>query len=259
MFENNEQLLTPNVLKMLKQLEQLFSKFGIDYFIVGAFARDLHFENYNDKTILRKTSDIDIAICLSDESQFRLIVKALEETGDFKQNEKEPIKLEYKHGIEVDLLPFGGIENEHRETKLINPKVFIINVPGFAEAAAFTVEIKSDEITLNTCSIEGLILLKLISWDDRNQRTQDLTDIDNIIDACENWLIDEIFETQYDLFDKYDVEDLKFYLKMITAHVVGRKMKLVLANSKELYERVINILSKKENPRWVALMNGLQE
>ena len=214
MSENNEQLLTPSVLKMLKQLEQEFSKFGIDYFIVGAFARDLHFENHNDKTILRKTSDIDIAICLSDESQFQLIVKALEETGDFKQN---------------------------------------------AEAAAFTVEIKSDEITLNTCSIEGLILLKLISWDDRKQRTQDLTDIDNIIDACENWLIDEIFETQYDLFDKYDVEDLKFYLKMITAHVVGRKMKLVLANSKELFERVINILSKKENPRWVAMKNGLKE
>ena len=54
-------------------------------------------------------------------------------------------------------------------------------------------------------------------------------------------------------------EDLKFYLKMITAHCVGRKMKLVLANSKELFERVIYILNKKENPRWVALMNGLKE
>ena len=56
MSENNEQLLTPSVLKMLKQLEQEFSKFGIDYFIVGAFARDLHFENHNDKTILLTSS-----------------------------------------------------------------------------------------------------------------------------------------------------------------------------------------------------------
>lgn len=259
MFESTEQLLTPNVLQMLRQLVKVFSKFGIDYFIVGAFARDLHFEKYDDNTILRKTSDIDIAICLNDESQFQSIVEALITTGDFKQNEKEPIKIEYKHGIEIDLIPFGEIENDHREIKLSNPKVFVINVPGFMEAAAFTVEIKSAEIILNICSIEGLILLKLISWDDRKQRTQDLTDIDNIIDACENWLIDEIFDTHYDLFDKYDEEDVKFYMKMITAHIVGRKMKLVLANSPELFERVINILIKKENPRWIALKNGLQE
>ena len=49
---------------MLQQVEQVFKQFGIDYFMAGAFARDLHFENKESKKPIRRTDDVDIAICM---------------------------------------------------------------------------------------------------------------------------------------------------------------------------------------------------
>lgn len=259
MSDNSEELLNPIVLELLQQMKQVFQQFGIDYFMAGAFARDLHFENREDKTKLRKTNDIDIAVCVNHEEHFHELITALEKTGDFSQSQTKPIKLRHKMGIEVDLIPFGEIENELRETKLSKPKVFVINTPGFAEAAAFAVEIKSGGITLKTCPIEGLIMLKLISWDENNGRVHDLTDIDHIIDAAQDWFSDEIFEIHFDLLEKYDVNDLHFYMKRVTAHVIGREMNKLLKGSPDLKALVISILGKRENPRWAAMKNGLSE
>ena len=88
---------------------------------------------------------------------------ALVATGSFMRDEKEIIKLHYRLGIEVDLIPFGEIEDEKRDVKLTKPKAFTLQMPSFAEASAFTEIIKSGHLTLRTCPIEGLIMLKLIS------------------------------------------------------------------------------------------------
>jgi hypothetical protein len=59
--------------------------------------------------------------------------------------------------------------------------------------------------------------------------------------------------------EKYDTNDLHFYMPKISAHIIGSKIKPLLAGSPELLERVITILKKKQNPRWEALLNGLKE
>jgi predicted nucleotidyltransferase len=132
-------------------------------------------------------------------------------------------------------------------------------MPGFAEAAAFTEEIKSGDLILKTCPIEGLVMLKLISWDDRPHRTHDLTDIDNIIDAYFDWNSDEVFEIHHDIFNSYEDAEEAMWEKVISAHIICRKMKPLLVASPELFERVNTILKKKQNPRWEALIKGLNE
>jgi predicted nucleotidyltransferase len=130
-------------------------------------------------------------------------------------------------------------------------------MPGFLETFPFVETIKSGELSLKTCPIEGLVMLKLISHNDRPQRTHDLTDIDNIIDEYFDWNIDEIYSRHNDLFDKYDTNDLKFYMPKIGAHIIGRKMKPLLIESIMLRQRVIGILEKSLNPRLESLLKGL--
>ena len=125
--------------------------------------------------------------------------------------------------MEVDLIPFGEIESEAREVRLTMPKAFALQMPGFFEAFAFIEPIEFGNLILNTCPLEGIITLKLISHDDRPERTHDLTDIDNIIDGYFDWNSEEIFSEHHDLFEVYDVEDLEHYQPMVAVHVNGRK------------------------------------
>lgn len=259
MSEQNEIILDPNIISLLTEMETVFSKFGIDYYFAGAFARDIQFQTKQGKSNFRKTDDVDLAVCISHEDRYNEVMEALEATGSFERDKKEIIKLHYRLGIEVDLIPFGEIENNKREVKLTKPIVFTLQMPGFAESAAFTEEITSGKLKLKTCPIEGLIMLKLISWDDKPERTHDLTDIDNIIDAYFDWNSDEVYEYHNDILNTYDDVEPAMWQKVISAHIIGRKMKPLLAGSPELFKRVNKILRMKPNPRWEALQKGLNE
>ena len=101
------------------------------------------------------------------EGQFYAIKEALLQTGVFTAHETEAIKLFYKQAIEFDLMPFGEIENENRKIRIYKPQLFVMDVPGFKEVFPSAEEIEiSNSSRLKVCSLEGLVLLKLIAYDD---------------------------------------------------------------------------------------------
>lgn len=257
MSEEKEIQLSPNVIEMLHEMENVFNKFGVEYYLVGAFARDVQFQTKNPESFIRKTNDIDLAISISNENGYNAIIDALVATSSFTRDEKEIIKLHYKLGIEVDLIPFGKIEDQNREVKLKKPKAFTLQMPGFAEAFPFIEIIKLGDLAINTCPIDGLVMLKLISWDDRPHRTKDIDDIEKIIKAYFDWNTDEIYETYFDVMEIYDTNDVYFYLPKVSAHIIGRKMKRLLETSPDLKNRIINILGKREDPLWESIKMGL--
>jgi predicted nucleotidyltransferase len=110
MSEQNEIILDPNTITMLTEMEAVFSKFDIDYYLAGAFARDIQFQTKQPDSNFRKTDDVDLAVCISHEDRYNEVMDALVETGSFVRDEKEIIKLHYKLGIEVDLIPFGEMK-----------------------------------------------------------------------------------------------------------------------------------------------------
>ncbi len=259
MSDYNEIILHPDILKMFSEMEPVFKKFEIEFYLAGAFSRDIQFGLRQSKEKFRKTEDVDLAVFVNHENNYNELMEALVDTGLFERHEKEIIKLTYRSRIEIDLIPFGEIENEKREVRLTKPKVFTLQMPGFLEVFPFVDTINSGDLTLKTCPIEGLIMLKLISWSDRTHRTHDLTDIDNIIDAYFDWNVDEVFQFHYDIFEKYRDVEPALWENIISAHIIGRKMKLILESSPELKKRVLHILNKRENHRWEGLRNGLTE
>jgi predicted nucleotidyltransferase len=80
-----------------------------------------------------------------------------------------------------------------------------MDVPGFREVFPSADKIEIDNGTrLKICSLEGLVLLKLIANDDNPQRVKDLTDIDHIITVYFDLYDTLIYEEYMDVMDEYD-------------------------------------------------------
>jgi predicted nucleotidyltransferase len=250
--------MLPAVLELLAAAEKIFKQFGVEFYLVGALARDIHLAANPAFMPQRKTKDIDIAILISDEDQFYAIKEAMVNSGDFSAHETETVKLIYKQSIEIDLLPFGGIENEQREALLHKPRLFVMDVPGFLEAYIDIEEFKlENNVKLKVCSLEAIILLKIIANDNNPGRTKDITDIEHIISVYFDLNDEKIYQERGDVLDLYDTND-NDYLKLVSARIIGRHIGNLLTNSVDLHRRVIAILRRKNSiPYRYAIEEGM--
>lgn len=255
---NTDPVLQPMVVDMLRAIETVLNRHHIDFYLVGAVARDIHLSAKPGLKSLRATKDVDIAVLVSSEEEFQTIREELIATGYFEAHSKEVVKLFYKQAVEVDLLPFGGVENEARETRIEKPRLFVMDVPGFKEAYPDVIAFRINELAVNVCSVEGLIILKLMAFDDQPHRTKDITDIDSLIHAYFDLYQDEIFEKHFDIMGAYETA-LPNYLDLISARVIGRNIKQLLAESPDLLQRIDRILSKRPTDTWQAMLDSLQD
>lgn len=253
-----DKILSPVIVKMLKEMEHVFQQHGVDFYLVGAMARDIQLSSKPGYGAIRGTKDVDLAILLASEEQFYQVKESLLATGSFEAHPTEPVKLFYQKAIEVDLLPFGAIENDQRETRINKPKVFTMDMPGFQEAYSSVTTTAVDGFSINVCSLEGIILLKLIAHDDRPSRTKDISDIEHIIKVYFELFDDIIYGEHFDVMESYDT-GLANYLELVSARVIGRKMRDLLSNSLDVKSRIETILNKRPADTWQAMLSGVQD
>lgn len=165
----------------LATLDQAAHKLGINFFVIGATARDLILEHGQGAPNERATYDVDFAIQVANWTQFDSLKTALLAKG-FSANGHPPHRLADAHSRIIDIVPFGPIaENEQlvwppdNDTKM--------SVAGFDEAfrAAISVQINELEtpLVIRVASVAGIALLKIIAWGDRDRalRRKDAQDL----------------------------------------------------------------------------------
>lgn len=136
------------VIKILNVVIPMLNQLQINYFVVGAFARDLDLlaKGFQEPPA-RKTNDIDLAIMVSNEAGFDNLKSKILELNGFTSHPTEPIKFIFEERYELDVLPFGDIENEKGEVELKAKKVFTLNMPGFAEVFSQVNSIKTEAVS----------------------------------------------------------------------------------------------------------------
>lgn len=207
---------------------------GIDFYILGALARDVWFREKGFAA--SGTKDVDFAVFLSERNQLNQLTEKLIGTYGYRPSIENALIA--PNGIQIDILFFGALEiedgvpierNEHRKIKVNGFKeVYLTSV-----TQVYILEGRQFKIA----TLPAVFLLKLIAFDDRPEHRQnDPIDCINIIKKYFDIETDLIYNHHSDLFgdDKH--------LTVIASRVIGREMSKPLNNDMQLKDRTINIL-----------------
>ncbi len=231
----------------LNALEKAFQDFDIDYYLIGAFVREVwtdHIKTLPDK---RATRDIDFAIYINEHEQYDKLKLHLVENAGFKEH-KEPYRLLTPDNNIVDLIPFGGIE-QNGEVLIKGHKVVELSVFGTKEV---TEKAEVIEDNFKVITLPGLAVLKLISWHETDNRAKDLEDFYYILQNYADIATDDLYlDENLHLLEEYDE------VRFSGARLLGKEMLKIIKGSPELKNRVTQILSqliKNYTPEDIDLM-----
>jgi len=157
----------------------------------------------------------------------------------FTETRANAFTLLYRNGVQVDLLPFGAIEQEDRTVRFDGLGLTTISTQGLAEAyhASQAVHL-GEEKTFKVCTLPGLIILQLIAWQDRSDvRPKDAQDVGYILEKYFDIATQEIYDHHNDLFEE------NTELVEIGARVLGRHMGDILSSAPLLRERITRLLT----------------
>jgi predicted nucleotidyltransferase len=228
-----------NYKEIFEALERGFTKFGIDFYLVGATARDVWMRGVHEKPPKRATSDLDFGIMIKDSYLFDELKEYLIKEEGFVSYKENAFVLIWKDKTQVDLIPFGELETEGVAT-VKGTGFTSMNVEGFKEVfEQASEEIQTEDQRFKVCTLAGIVILKLIAWDDRPEmRGDDIDDIAEIIKNYFHFNSEAIWEHHSDLFtDDNELDE-------IASQYLGREIGKIISGNEKLISRVKGILEK---------------
>ena len=223
-------------------LEEAFNKLSIDFYLIGAIARDIWYAKGN--AVSTGTRDVDFAVFIANQEDYNLLKAYLVKQKDFVVSKTNAFVFISLEGLVVDILPFGEIEIDD-SVHITVEGVTSIRVNGFKEVF----ESGTERLELETghsfevATLPSIVLLKLISYDDRpEQRLKDPGDIASIIQNYFDLQSDNIYENHTDLFDNAD-----FTLQKAGARIIGREINTIIESNAVLKRRITDILKSHIN------------
>lgn len=259
---------------VFEALEAGFREFGIDYYIIGAFARDLWLEDNKYLPDRRATLDLDLAIYIAEWKQYDSLKEYLHTVHGFEPD-KEPYRLNSPEGLTLDLIPFGKVEKGHQVYLNGNPPVQL-SVFGTKEVVGQAITVSE---AFSVVTLPGLCIMKIVSWSQRpDWRAKDLDDFWYLLENYSDIDSELIFSD--DFIGLLDSEPLD--LKVSYAQILGRQMLEILTLEEALANHIFRTLEQlleglprrdilelyesdptdKKIGRWrlvLAIMDGIQK
>jgi predicted nucleotidyltransferase len=169
---------------------------GADLLVVGAAARDVLLTT----PPVRETGDLDFGVAVASAGDLATITDGL--TPVPHHTNKFTVA-----GFEVDVVPFGGVEETDRT--VWSEAGFVMNVLGYREALDSAVH-----VTLPTgrvapvASLAAQVVLKVVAWDDRRHvTTKDALDLGHLLaEYREPRHVDEMYDRHLHRMERHDFD-----------------------------------------------------
>jgi predicted nucleotidyltransferase len=229
-----ERLQPAGMSEAMAALQRGFNQFDVDFYIVGAVARDIWMTQVYNEPDHRTTKDLDLAVFISDLPTYEALQVWLIDYEGFVLAQSSAFCLLYTATtgtVVVDLMPFGAIADEQGNVFLSGRGMERISTVGFVEvlAEAATVDTSTGE-QWRVVTLPGMVALKLVAWQDRpEERGKDATDIWNLLAVYFALVENEVYTDHLDLFDEDDTAAPTYFKLLVGARVLGRQVGQLLA------------------------------
>jgi predicted nucleotidyltransferase len=211
------------MVEAMKAVAEVADKQEIRILVIGATARALLLEGVYGLEPGRRTLDVDYAIAVDSWDDDRLLRETLENHHDFERDHHRAQRLNYRDVISVDIIPFGGIENEQGEIEWPNEDGVRLSVLSFSDLIESAVPVVVDgNLHVPVVSPEGLLASKLVAWDERRIEMpgRDAADIGYILRHAERIIgRDALFERHM-----VAVESSGYRLDMAAVSALGSRL-----------------------------------
>lgn len=223
--------LPTEYIELLALVKETADRQQIPLLLIGATARNLILRYAHNIEIKRLTKDIDFGVTVNSWSRFQQLKKQLLATGKFKET-KFPHRLIWQSEIEIetDFVPFGKLESPPGQITWQEDE-FEMSTVGFAEAMESLIRVKLDEgLILNVVSLEGLALLKIISWGDRpTERERDAKDLWLVMNEYLKFNDEQLFGDTAEHADLLEDEDFDY--TNAGARMLGRNISRIASET----------------------------
>lgn len=221
-----------------KSLEAALQTLAIDYYLIGALARDIWFAQENIPS--RRTSDVDFAILVPEKKRFKELKAFLSREKGFSELKNNSFAMLSPNGITVDILPFGSIEIDEELQAPGKLKVVTNGLQEIYDHAVRSFETEEQILNLKVASLTGIFLLKLIAFEDQPEiRIKDPGDMLEIMEHYFELHSDYIYENHSDIFDR------ERSLTELSCRVIGREMGNIVKGNHALKNRIQHYLSRQ--------------
>jgi len=240
--------------EIIQSIQEVLGQEGYEFLLIGATARDLILDGINNLGVGRKTLDVDFAIYVPEWGSYEALIHKLLNSGKFAAT-KVKHRLLYKQLYEVDIVPFGAIQNEKGEYAWPPDFMMAMNVAGFIEINKNGVEIQTDEdLKFKIAPIEGICVMKLFAWKDRKQRIdKDGRDLGFILSNYVELKYEVLYEQYADIIESDNWDTITS-----GARILGRDMANVIIGNEYALHHLKNILteelSDEDNSRLAKVM-----
>ena len=147
---------------MASALHAVATPMGIEYFLMGAAARDLMVRYAHGIEGATATEDADFAVMVGDWGAYEALRTGLLGRGDFVAGTGSAQHRLIHLGMLLDIVPFGGIEGPDRTFTWPPDNAEIFDCFGVSEALAASVRVLlPDGVNLKVATIPALTVLKI--------------------------------------------------------------------------------------------------
>src|SRR5690606_38352888 len=232
------ELSEPILKEVFVIIDKVCHDLGIKFYLIGALARNYHLLE-KGITPIRGTRDIDFAVMLPEMAAYDELKNKLVYSGFRKVSEPYRLIHDSSNSV-IDILPYGEIEEDgiitfiERETEL--------SVLGMKEVGEHTVDADFEELTIKISPLEGIVILKLVSFSEKPDRKKDHDDISLIFKNYFDINQDRFYKDHLDVVSEIVDENFKL---LAGARLMGRDIKKIISHSKKLTDHIETAIQKE--------------
>ncbi len=246
--------------QVLADLTTIVKTLNLPMILVGAGARLIIFDQQFGEG--RGTRDWDVAISIDSWETYQKLGEALI-NGNPPIFQSTKAAHRFKHietAIDVDIVPFGAIGEPNQEIIWRNSDSDSgkpMSVLGFDEALSHAITTNIDNLKIQVIDIPSFVVLKIIAWGDRGERTKkDLEDIEFILSKYED--DERAYSELAEQLSSGKVKFLDASIYLLGQDIFERLQEKTLVELNRLLEKMIDKFDSDEEKSFGYMLKVLQ-